>query len=83
MVIMETRRVRHEIEESDRIDLKNHLMSEVERAWSENHPCGRMELSWDEYSVHAVVKSGDMVLSATRYTLVKESEDYAKEGVLE
>lgn len=81
MVITETRRVRHEIEEDDRTDLKNHLMSEVERAWSENHPCGQMELSWDDSSVRAVVKSGDMVLSATRYTLVKEAEDYKKEGV--
>lgn len=73
MVIMETRRVRHEIEENDRTDLKNHLMSEVDRAWRENHPCGQMELSWNEYDVRAVVKSGDMVLSDTQYTLVKES----------
>lgn len=81
MVIMETRRVRYEIEKGDRTDLKNHLMSEVEMAWRGNHPCGRMELSWNEYAVHAVVKSGDMVLSEAQYTLVKETEDYEKEGV--
>ena len=83
MVIMETRRVRHEIDENDRADLKNHLISEVDRAWRENHPCGQMELSWNEYAVRAVVKSGDMVLSDTQYKLVKESYDYENEGVLE
>jgi hypothetical protein len=83
MVIMETRRVRHDIEQNDMADLKDYLMYEVDRAWRENHPCGQMELSWNEYAVHAVVKSGDMVLSDTQYTLVKESEDYENEGVLE
>lgn len=83
MVIMETRRVRHELEYDAMTDLENHLKSEIERAWYDNRPCGQMELSWEENSVRAVVKDGDMVLSDTQYTLVKEDEYPDKEGVLE
>lgn len=84
MYIRETRSVRHKIESDVLEDMLSHIIEEVKGAWWSGtiDGSGNVEIEYDKYSVTVTVKSGGMAVSRVKYTLVKDAEDYEKEGVM-